>query len=333
MFLQHEPASAMIPSPTPTPPSSPATSCDPRDIRLGRTMAVLEGLATGDALGEACGYNFYASRERLTAPLPALGELRYTDDTEMASAIVEVLARVGGIDEEILAWQFRRRYRVDPERGYGKMTRRLLERTLAGEDWRTVAATAFGGGSFGNGSAMRAAPVGAWYAGEEAQVVKAATASAIVTHTHPEGIAGAVAVALAASAAHSTRHLPPAEASTAIFEIVLRLTPSGRTADGIRMASTLPDDTPLRDAVKLLGNGIEVSCMDTVPFCLWTACRCLEDFREGVILSIEAGGDCDTCAAITASIIAARLGQQGIPQDWIAQREALRLDGVSQGAS
>lgn len=307
-----------------------AVSSDSRDARLARTLAVLEGLATGDALGEACSYHFYTAGERLSAPLPALGAIHYTDDTEMASAIVEVLVRAGGIDEEILAWQFRRRYRADPERGYGKMTRRLLERTLAGEDWRTVAATAFGGGSFGNGSAMRAAPVGAWYAGDEAQVVKAATSSAIVTHTHPEGIAGAVAVAIAASAAHCSRDLPANEASAAIFGSVLRWTPPGRTADGIRTASTLPADTPLRDAVKQLGNGIEVSCMDTVPFCLWTACRCLDDYREGIILSIEAGGDCDTCAAITGSIIAARLGIDGIPPDWVAQREPLRLEGIAQ---
>ena len=186
------------------------TDSHERRIALGRE--VLEGLATGDALGEACSYGYAAVRGKLQAGVPALGSLRYTDDTEMASAVLEVLIRLRGIDEDVLAWQFRRRFRRDSERGYGKMTRRWLEQTLAGEDWRAVTARAFGGGSFGNGSAMRVAPVGAYFCDDPAKVMKMATATAVVTHAHPEGIAGAVAVALATAAAASHRGRPAGEA-------------------------------------------------------------------------------------------------------------------------
>ena len=167
--------------------------------RIALSREVLEGLAIGDAFGEACSYSYDRVRDKLSDDISGLGSLRYTDDTEMASAVLEVLIRLRGIDEDVLAWQFRRRFHRDSERGYGKMTRRWLEQTLAGEDWRAVTARAFGGGSFGNGSAMRVAPVGAYFCDDPAKVVKMATASAMVTHAHPEGIAGAVAVARTAS--------------------------------------------------------------------------------------------------------------------------------------
>ena len=296
--------------------------------RLCLAREVLEGLATGDALGEACSYSYHNVRGALSGDVARLGSIRYTDDTEMASAVLEVLIRLGGIDEDVLAWQFRRRYRRDSERGYGKMTRRWLEKTLAGEDWRTVTSLAFGGGSYGNGSAMRVAPVGAWFCHDLTRVVSAATASAVVTHAHPEGIAGAVAVALAVAVAAESRGLPAATASASIYRAVLNQVKDGRTASGIAAAQDLGPEVPVRQAISNLGNGSEVTCMDTVPFCLWNACRCLSDYREAIVSTIEAGGDCDTNAAIVGAIVAAYTGIAGIPPDWLAAREPLRVDGL-----
>jgi ADP-ribosylglycohydrolase len=289
---------------------------------------VLEGLATGDAFGESCSYGYDRVREKLGGKLPMLGTIRYTDDTEMASAVLEVLIRLRGIDEDVLAWQFRRRFHRDSERGYGKMTRRWLEQTLAGEDWRAVTARAFGGGSFGNGSAMRVAPVGVYFFDDPAKVVRMANASAVVTHAHPEGIAGAVAVALAAAAAVSNRARPAAEAAAAIFKLVTAFVAEGRTAAGIVSAGRLDLGTPLSEAATLLGNGSDITCMDTVPFCLWNACRCLGDYREAIISTVEAGGDCDTNAAIVGAIVTAYSGLDAIPAEWLVVRESLRVEGL-----
>lgn len=208
------------------------------------------------------------------------------------------------------------------------MTRRWLEQTLAGEDWRAVTARAFGGGSFGNGSAMRVAPVGAYFFDNPARTMKMATASAVVTHAHPEGIAGAVAVALATATAISKRGQPEREAVAVIFETVRTFVSEGRTAAGIATAHKLGFETPVRKAVELLGNGSDISCMDTVPFCLWNACRCIADYREAIISTIEAGGDCDTNAAIVGGIVAGYGGLAAIPQDWLAAREPLRVEGL-----
>lgn len=299
-----------------------------KEARIALSREVLEGLATGDAFGEACSYYYDNARQTLSGNIPRLGAIRYTDDTEMASAILEVLIRLGGIDEDVLAWQFRRRFHRDAERGYGKMTRRWLERTLAGEDWRAVTSEAFGGGSFGNGSAMRVAPVGAWFCDDVAKTVMMATASAVVTHAHPEGIAGAVAVALAAAVGASRREEPAETVAAAIFQTVRTYVSEGRTAAGIAAAQKQGRAATVREAVAALGNGSDITCMDTVPFCVWNACRCLGDYREAIISTIEAGGDCDTNAAIVGGIVAAYTGSAAIPADWISTREPLRVEGL-----
>ncbi|MFD3702012.1 ADP-ribosylglycohydrolase family protein [Nocardia sp. NPDC058658] len=61
-----------------------------------------------------------------------------------------------------------------------------------GYHWQELALQAREGrGSWGNGAAMRVAPLGAWFADDLDRVVDEATASAMVTHTHPDAVAGA----------------------------------------------------------------------------------------------------------------------------------------------
>ncbi|WP_232236199.1 ADP-ribosylglycohydrolase family protein [Nocardia sp. BMG51109] len=75
-----------------------------------------------------------------------------------------------------------------------------------GAPWREVSAAAFGHrGSCGNGAAVRVAPLGAFYADDPERIAAEAVRSAQVTHLHPEGVAGAVAVALTAGPAAPAR--------------------------------------------------------------------------------------------------------------------------------
>ncbi|WP_346742786.1 ADP-ribosylglycohydrolase family protein [Spongiactinospora sp. TRM90649] len=96
----------------------------------------------------------------------------------------------------VLAASFAARH--DFDRGYGPATNRMLRLIREGGDWRTLSAEPFeGAGSWGNGAGMRVAPLGAWLAGDLAEVVRQAALSALVTHANPEAVAGAVAVAVA----------------------------------------------------------------------------------------------------------------------------------------
>ena len=74
-----------------------------------------------------------------------------------------------------------------------------ISQRAAGADWREISPTLFGSGSYGNGAAMRAAPIGGYFSGNPRRAAKEAQLSAVVTHAHPEGQAGAIAVAAVAN--------------------------------------------------------------------------------------------------------------------------------------
>ncbi len=292
-------------------------------IRLELARETLEGLSVGDALGEALSYQHYRVREQQDFSAFRPGVVRFTDDTAMALGILECLSICKAIDEDALAWIFAKNFKADPERGYGKMARRILAQLCEGGGWRAVSSSAFGGGSFGNGSAMRAAPLGAYFFDDLQKVSTMAAASARVTHFHPEGVAGAVAIAVAAATATASRSLPPDDAAHKVWESVIELTPEGRTADALRTANSFKPESRPADVAKAVGCGYDVSCQDTVPFAVWNACRCLGDFREALLSTVEVGGDCDTSAAIVCGIVTSYSSPACIPEDWRLAREPL----------
>src|SRR5206468_2170986 len=212
--------------------------------------------------------------------LPA-GPWFHTDDTEMAISIVEVLRLLGSVHQDALARQFMWRFEREPDRGYGSGARRQLRMMLEGVEWRVTSREAFSGqGSLGNGSAMRVAPVGAWFADDLDRVVKEARASAIVTHMHPEGVAGAIAIAVAAAMAWRLRGKPAEEAVVEFFNEVHNRTPDGETRRGIAHAFQIRHFESPKAAARMLGNGSGVTCPDTVPFTLWSAAKYLRHYRE-----------------------------------------------------
>ena len=172
-----------------------------------RMQLSLDGLGIGDALGQMLSYRAADAPRRLAENQLPPGPWLHTDDTEMAISIAAVLKWHGELDQDALAKRFARRFQRDPDRGYGSTTRRQLEEINAGRTWQDMSINAFGGrGSMGNGGAMRVAPLGAYFANDLGACAAAACASAFVTHTHPEGIAGTIAVAIAAAMAWQLRN-------------------------------------------------------------------------------------------------------------------------------
>lgn len=299
-------------------------SSDPE--RLERARTSLDGLSVGDALGEVCSYRYQHARERiLGGPLPPK-PWWYTDDTELALAIYEHLALHDRVAQDVLAVGMASRFSRDPGRGYGKMARMILRRISAGEHWRHVSQQAFSGGSVGNGAAMRVAPLGAYFADDLTLTTAQAKASAEITHSHPEGIAGAIAVAVAAAVATMCKGLPAETARERLREAVGRRTPNGDTRRTIQVALGFSNQEQPKVVARQVGNGSLVVSVDTVPFCVWNACRCLDNYQEAIISTIEVGGDCDTNCAIVGGIVAAYTGRVGIPQAWLEAREPLQME-------
>lgn len=298
--------------------------------RLARAHASLDGLSVGDAFGERFFVRPEVFHSLVDARAMPSGRWEFTDDTVMALSIVDVLEDDGTIDPDRLADFFASRYRLDPGRGYGGTAHDILTRISAGEPWRDVAPSVFGGtGSMGNGGAMRSAPIGAYFADDLARVAEEARRSAAPTHAHPEGQAGAIAIAIAAAwVEHGGERIPE------LFDAVLAHTPDGVTRAMIEQASRLDRDADVRTAARALGNGSRVIAEDTAPFCVWSIARALGDgdrsgeaiFEEAMWTTVSALGDRDTTCAIVGGVLALS-PRVTVPPPWREAREPLdRMD-------
>jgi ADP-ribosylglycohydrolase len=293
--------------------------------RIERALLALDGLSVGDALGETCfrTQNWEAIHEDPHAT--ARGPWPWTDDTAMALSIYEVLSEHGGIDQDALAQRFAARHRAQPWRGYGAGAHRLLDQVGRGTDWRSAAEGVFPGGSYGNGSAMRIAPLAGYFAeAEYTEIAHQARLSAGVTHAHAEGLAGGVAAAVAGAYAFRHRAARADEATKrGLFDAVLTHTPRSEVRQGIERAAPLGFELSVETVISLVGNGRRISCQDTVPFCAWVAANHLDDYRTAIVRTIRGGGDIDTNCAIVGGIVALAVGRAGIPAGWLADREEL----------
>ncbi|MFE5401468.1 ADP-ribosylglycohydrolase family protein [Streptomyces sp. NPDC056580] len=284
--------------------------------RLNRALASLRGLAVGDALGSQffvpANHPLLKRRELPGAPW------QWTDDTEMACSVVAVLAAHRRLDQDALARSFAEHH--DFDRGYGPAVNRLLRLVREGEDWRELAAGLFNGqGSWGNGAAMRIAPLGAWYADDPEQATHQAEISAYPTHQHREAVVGAMAVAAAAALAASPGGPPSPEA---LLDGVIALVPKSAVGAGLRRARDMLDYGDPGTVAAVLGCGRRTSAHDTVPFALWSAARSLGDFETAFWTTAQVGGDVDTTCAIMGGVLGA--GKAGTPPaQWVERTEAL----------
>jgi ADP-ribosylglycohydrolase len=287
------------------------------DTRRALATDSLAGLSVGDALGAQFFVPGNHGADLVAGRTPA-PPWPWTDDTEEACCLLAVLDE-GDLDRDAFADLLGRHH--DPYRGYGPGAVVMLRLIREGTPWPIAAAEAFDGqGSAGNGAAMRAAPLGAWHADSIVRAAAQGARAAEVTHAHPEGIAGGVAVTVAAAVAAAARldgHRPePAQMLRAVAAHV----PASRVGDGLAEAATIgrADEAAYR-----LGSGARATAVDTVPFALWVAAHHLADYPAAVTACVTAGGDVDTTGAIAGGVVAAHTGVAGIPPAWLAAREPL----------
>ena len=217
------------------------------------------GVIAGDVIGS----RFEWSPIK-TIDFPLLHPLsRFTDDTVLTVATAWAILYGRPFTEAYL--DVGRRY---PHAGYGGN----FYSWLGAEDPQPY-------NSWGNGSAMRVAPVGL-ACSDVASVLREAERSAAPTHNHPEGIKGAQAAALAVFLA---RHGAPKEDIRK--EIAGRFDYDlDRTIDEIRPHYFF-----------------DVSCQGTVPEAILAFLEST-DYEHAVRLAVSLGGDSDTLAAITGGI-------------------------------
>jgi ADP-ribosylglycohydrolase len=282
----------------------------------------LEGLSLGDALGAF--YEMYDTDQMMpivkARELPA-PEWGFTDDTNMALSIYESLRRHGEIHQDELCESFVAHFENTLKFGYGPGVIRFVDAVKKGMTWQTSNQQLFNGGSFGNGGAMRIAPLGAYFADDLAKVVSEAQKATEITHAHPEGIAGGIAVAIATAIAWQHREKPLLRAD--FIEQILPHIPKSDVRQNCIIAQALPSGLSIDEVVLKIGNGSRITAQDSVPYVLYCAGENLHDFENAFWMTASGGGDVDTTCAMVCGIVAVSVGEDKLPTEWLNRREPL----------
>ena len=272
---------------------------------VDRYVGCLLGLALGDAMGAPYEGGMVGKAAWKILGIGRGRLLRYTDDTEMAVLLARSLIEQGGVEPDALAqaWAHGARW----SRGYGQGARKVLAQIRAGEDWRTANRSAFADGSFGNGAAMRAAPIGLWFHSDLDGLAHAATLAASITHAHPLGIEGGVLMARATAMALGGN-------------IDLAALASGCREEVFRRQLALAANTSMsyEEVVRTFGHSIQAH--ESVVTALHVAHR-FAAFAPLMDFVISLGGDVDTIGAMAGALFGARFGVGALPADQLERLE------------
>ena len=281
-------------------------------------LGCLVGTAIGDALGAGREGMGMSRSEDIVSLAEKLGQLIYTDDTHMTIGIAESLIENKGFDGEHMAQTFIRNYEAEPWRGYGPGPPIIFGMIKSGEAWYSAANGLYRGGSFGNGSAMRVAPVGLLYSRNLEKLREIAYQSSSITHSHELGKEGAALQACAVALALNTSS--DEEIDREVFLSRLQDFIQDRLyKEKVARIRELLGEQDKAKVVAVLGNGIEAP--RSVPTAIYCFLRQPQSYKDAVIYAVSLGGDTDTIAAMAGAISGAYLGIEAIPSEWRAKLE------------
>ncbi|GAB3301902.1 ADP-ribosylglycohydrolase family protein [Parasphingorhabdus pacifica] len=292
------------------------------EVAGAKARGVLLGAAMGDALGAAFEGRHMVDDALLLEHESSTARLHYTDDTAqtlvLARHLLEQRDQSAPVAEDVLARDFARAWHDEPWRGYGAGSRRVLGRILDGADWSDAARECFSGhGSYGNGGAMRVAPVAVIATGLE-HASELARRTARVTHAHPDGEDGAVLQACAVYTALHTDPSRPLDRGHFLDQLngVVRSTNWQGRLDRIRTMSTSASPSY---AAEQLGN--DTTAINSVPMALHAFLQYPDRPVEAIRHAIRAGGDTDTIASMAGAMTGARTGINHLPAAWLERLE------------
>ena len=246
---------------------------------------------------------------------------RFTDDTQMMLGVAEWLLEDHSHSPEKLLERFANTF--EPWRRYGSGTEAILRQFPDHRDqWQALSTAMFPYGSYGNGSAMRVAPIGLVFANDMKKAAEVAIASSRPTHSHPLAYQGAVlqtiAVATAATSAEflSQNFISPMRTALTRFSDLLQDTsPFVQALDAIE--NGLGKATSCREMSSILGTG--VTAQEAVPMAIYCFLRHPESFEQVIHEAVFIGGDTDTVACMAGAISGAFLGVDVIPPRSLSQ--------------
>lgn len=235
---------------------------------------------------------------------------QFTDDTQMSLAMTKSLIRCNGFDPVDMAKAYLEWYQTGA-RGMGGTTRVAMQALEKGVPYHSsgvhLGPTGIPVG--GNGTAMRAAPMGVFFHRDLEQVKINIRTDAEITHRVEECILGGIAVAI--GAALLTRK--DATPKSLISKVVEHL-PDSATKQHLLVANRLAEkDVPPDIAMQTIGtSGYVVESVAAAFYCVSRHFG----YKNIVVNAVKGGGDADTIAAMAGGLAGIYFGLDGIPQEY-----------------
>jgi poly(ADP-ribose) glycohydrolase ARH3 len=266
------------------------------------------------------------------APFP-FGQ--YSDDSQLARELMQSYAERGRFDPRDYARRIAMIFVENRIVGRGRATEQAAWRLAAGVPWDEAGTPS---PSAGNGSAMRAGPIGLLFSDDPEQMVRAAHSQGRITHRDPRCSAGAVAIAGSVALAVRGGEIEAGRFLSQLAEWAAPFEGSVAVALG-QLVEWVP--LPPEEAATLVSGighnpdypgevrGISPFVTTSVLWSLYSFLRSPNDYWETVRTAIAVGGDVDTTAAMAGAVSGAYLGLDAIPERWarrVTDRETWGYD-------
>lgn len=291
-----------------------------------RWAGSLVGQCLGDALGfpvegqppEVCGpYVRDLLRAGRVVGRPPFPFGQYTDDSQLARELLQSVVARGGFDPADYAARIAAIFAERRIVGRGRATAEAAARLARGVPWDQAGTPA---PAAGNGSAMRAGPVGLMCHDDPRRLIEVARVQGEITHTDPRCSAGAVVIAGAVALALRPGPVDPAAfcGQLAAWSGEVDATVAGALTALPGWLALPPDEAvaPIARAGRDLDDGwpgISPFVIGSVVWSLYAFLRAPDAPWAALCLAIEPGGDVDTTAAMTGAIAGARCGLGALP--------------------
>ena len=282
------------------------------------TGAVL-GSAAGDALG--AGYEFTNPGPDREIAMKGGGGFgwapgEWTDDTQMAVAILDVIA-TGSSDLDAIASNFLAWYEAGPA-DVGNQTSSVLGSAAIPEDLAVVAVAFMDAnpGAAGNGALMRTGPVALAALDDRTEIAGLAGSIASLTHAHPDSVAACVLWSLAIQEAITTAE--PGQAFD--WEAAVRNGLEHVAEDRQEKWDALITEAVTGPPGLFNPNGWVVTAFQAALSAIINtpvpAEQPSDHLRDALVAAVRIGHDTDTVAAIAGALLGARWGAGAIPDEW-----------------
>lgn len=214
-----------------------------------------------------------------------------SDDSEMQEMAARSLIDNNGFNPDDLSKRYVDWIVSGKAHGYGRTTLAAINNLIAGKHWSESGIE----GSWGNGTAMRAAPFGVYFRNDLKTLISSIKVDSAITHASAEAEAGALTIAL--TVYYSLQDNYP---NNSLLEIICQHLPQSKIKRTLSsLESIIDSNLTTKQVLNVLGTGSDVR--ETVPSVLYMFLKYAEYSKAAQIL-IRSGGDTDTCSSILCSL-------------------------------